>query len=347
MIFASDNWAGAAPEIIAAVARANEGLAPAYGGDPLSERVRARFCEIFEKDVAVFFVATGGAANALALSALTPPYGMIFCHEDAHIQMDECAGPELLTGGAKLLPVKGAAGKLDAKGLGAALAGFPDRPPHGAPPRVVSITQATECGAVYAADEVAALAGFAKARGLAVHMDGARFANALVRTGASPAALTWKAGVDVLAFGATKNGCIAAEAVVFFDKARVGDFEFKRKRAGHLWSKHRFIAAQFDAYFEGGLWLSLAARANAMADRLARGLAAIAGVEIVYPVEANAVFAAFPEGAAERLRAGGAVFYPWVTPGDPTGGRTQRLVCSFRTEAEEVDRFLALVRASL
>ncbi|MEQ8749295.1 MAG: beta-eliminating lyase-related protein, partial [Amphiplicatus sp.] len=303
--------------------------------------------EIFEREVAVFFVATGGAANGLALSVLTPPYGMILCHEESHIQMDECGGPELLTGGAKLVPVSGFAAKLTPEAVAARLAGFPDRPPHGMPAKVLSLTQATECGAVYTQAELSALASLAREQGLAVHMDGARFANALVHLGCTPAEMTWKAGVDVLCFGGTKNGCMAAEAVVFFDPEKASDFAFRRKRAGHLWSKQRFIAAQFEAYFENDLWRRLATHANAMAKRLSSGLAALDGVRIVYPTEANEVFAAFPDGVAARLREKGAVFFPWRTPGDTTGGKTNRLICSFRTQAEEVDRFLDLARAAL
>lgn len=347
MLFGSDNWAGAAPEIIEAIARANEGPAPAYGGDALTAAVEKRFAEIFERDVAVFLVATGGAANGLALSVLTPPYGMILCHEESHIQMDECAGPEFFTGGAKLLPLKGEAAKLSPATVAQALAGFPERAPHGAPARVLSLTQASECGAVYRPAELAALCETAHAHGLKVHVDGARFANALAHLGCSPADISWKAGVDALSFGGTKNGCIAAEAVVFFDKALAGDFIFRRKRAGHLWSKQRFIAAQFDAYLKDGLWLRLAAHANAMARRLCEGLAAIPGVKLWHPTEANEVFASFPEGVAERLRAKGAVFYPWVTPGDPAGGKMHRLICSFATSAEDVDRFLDVLRQEI
>ncbi|MEQ8179770.1 MAG: low specificity L-threonine aldolase [Amphiplicatus sp.] len=347
MLFGSDNWAGVASEIMEALARANDGLAPAYGGDAISARASARFSQVFECEVAVFFVATGGAANGLALSVLTPPYGMILCHEESHIQMDECGGPELLTGGAKLVPVSGFAAKLTPEAVAARLAGFPDRPPHGMPAKVLSLTQATECGAVYTQAELSALASLAREQGLAVHMDGARFANALVHLGCTPAEMTWKAGVDVLCFGGTKNGCMAAEAVVFFDPEKASDFAFRRKRAGHLWSKQRFIAAQFEAYFENDLWRRLATHANAMAKRLSSGLAALDGVRIVYPTEANEVFAAFPDGVAARLREKGAVFFPWRTPGDTTGGKTNRLICSFRTQAEEVDRFLDLARAAL
>lgn len=345
MTFASDNWAGAAPEILEALARMNEGALPSYGVDDYTKQVEARLAEIFERDCAVYFVATGGAANGLALSVLAPPYGMIFCHEESHVQMDECAGPEFFTGGAKLIPVAGDNGKIAEDGFAKALKGFPHRPPHGSPPSVLSLTQGTECGTVYSPDELNALCAAAHAAGMSVHMDGARFANAAASSGASPAELTWKAGVDVLCFGGTKNGCLAAEAVVFFDPETARDFVFRRKRAGHLWSKMRFIAAQFDAYLTDDLWLRLAAHANAMAKRLSDGLAAIDGVEISYPTEINEVFACFPGDAADRLRASGEKFYPWITPGDPAGGRMNRLIASFRTTEEEVDGFLERVRA--
>ena len=340
MSFASDNWAGAAPEILDAIARANDGAVPGYGGDALTKKVEKKFCDLFERDCAVYFVATGGAANGLALSVMTPPYGMVLCHEESHVQMDECAGPEFFTGGAKLLPVKGENGKLTADAVRKTLRGFPHRPPHGAPITTLSLTQGTECGTVYSVDELSALCDAAHQADMLVHMDGARFANAAASLGKSPAEITWKAGVDVLCFGGTKNGCIAAEAVIFFDRARAKDFEFMRKRAGHLWSKMRFIAAQFDAYLEDGLWLRLAAHANAMAQRLAGGLRRIDGVEFLYPVDINEQFVVFPDGVADRLRDGGDVFYPWVTPGDPADGRAHRLICSFRTTPQEADDFI-------
>ncbi len=347
MTFASDNWAGAAPEILNALARANEGPAPGYGGDDLTKKVEARFAEVFEKDCRVFLVATGGAANGLALSVMTPPYGMIFAHEESHVQMDECAGPEFFTGGAKILPVAGLGGKLTPDAVSTALAGFPERPPHGPPPSCLSLTQATECGTAYSVGELKAICDVADKNGLLVHMDGARFANAVAATDVAPADLSWRAGVDVLCFGGTKNGCIAAEAVVFFDPKKAADFEFRRKRAGHLWSKMRFIAAQFDAYLQDDLWLRLAAHANAAAKKLSAGLAAIDGVEIAYPTEINEVFAVFPDGLADKLRAQGHFFYPWVTPGDPAAGKMQRLICSFRTTDEEISSFLTAIRAAM
>ncbi len=340
MMFASDNWAGAHPDIMAALVRANEGQAPSYGSDELTRRAEAKFSEVFERDVAVFFVATGGAANSLALAQMTPPWGMIFCHRESHIQMDECGAPEFFTGGAKLLPLEGFAAKLAPETIKAALKGFPDRPPHGMPASALSITQATECGAVYAAGEVKALADAAHAAGLKVHMDGARFANAVAALCCSPADITWKAGVDALSFGGTKNGCLCAEAVVFFNPAAAEDFAFRRKRGAHLLSKMRFIAAQFDAYFANDRWLKMARHANAMAKKLSDGLTATEGCKIWYPTEANEVFVSFPDGVADKIRAKGAMFYPWVTPGDPASSTMQRLICSWATREQEVDALL-------
>ena len=345
MTFASDNWSGAAPEIMDAIARANAGAVPSYGGDDLSARVQQKFCDVFERDCGVYFVASGGAANGLALSVMTPPYGMIVCHEESHIQMDECAGPEFFTGGAKLLPVAGVSGKLTAQGVRDALKGFPERPPHGAPAHVLSLTQASECGTLYTSNELSALCDCAHDAGLRVHMDGARFANAVASSGKTPAELSWKSGVDVLCFGGTKNGCLAAEAVIFFDRKAAKDFEFRRKRAGHLLSKMRFVAAQFDAYLNDDLWLRFAGHANEMARRLSDGLSNINGVDVSYKTEINEVFACFPDGVADQLRADGLFFYPWITPGDPAAGRMQRLICSYATTPQEVDQLLSRLRA--
>ena len=347
MNFASDNWTGAARQVLDAVAAANANIYPAYGGDELTSAVEARFAEIFDRDVAVFFVATGGAANGLALSSLSPRYGMILCHEQAHVQMDECAGPEFFTGGAKLVSVPGSCGKVTPDAIAHTLSGYPERPPHGAPAATLSITQASECGTVYTADEVSALSACAHGAGMKVHMDGARFANAVAALGCAPADITWRAGVDVLSFGGTKNGCLAAEAVVFFDPSAVSDFAFLRKRAGHLISKSWFIAAQFDAYLGDGLWLRLAKRANDAAQRLSSGLAALDGVRVWYPTQVNEVFVSFPAGLDEHLRAAGAHFYPWVTPGDPANGTMNRLICSFLTTDAEIDAFIDLVRAQI
>lgn len=336
--FASDNVTGIAPEILEAIARANEGSAAPYGADPLTARVEARLSEIFERPCRVFPVATGTAANVLALSTLVPPYGAIYCHAEAHINVDECGGPEFYCGGAKLVPLAGADAKISAETLAAGVFGAGDV--HHAQPAAVSISQTSELGAVYSPAETAAIAEVAKARGLAIHVDGARFANALVSLGCSPAELTWKAGVDVLSFGASKNGALAAEAVIFFDPARAGDFVFRRKRGGHLFSKMRFLSAQLEAYLTDDLWLRNAARANAMAGRLAAGLAALPGVRLAEMPAANALFPRMPRAMVEGLNAAGFVVRPW---GDAALGQV-RLVTAFTTTEDEVDAFLACAR---
>jgi threonine aldolase len=347
MNFASDNAAAIAPEILAAIGRANEGSALAYGNDAWTRRVERRFAEIFEHEVAMFLVPTGTAANALALAHLTPPWGAVLCHAEAHIATDECGAPEFFGGGTKLVGLAGEAGKIAPATLAAALAQRQWGGPHHVTPAALSLSQSTEAGTVYRADEIGALAELAHARGLAVHLDGARLANALVRMNVSPAQATWQAGVDVLSFGATKGGALGAEAILFFDTARGAGMSDRRKRGGHLLSKHRFAAAQMEAYLVDDLWLKLARHANGMADRLARGLDA-AGLRAVWPVEANEVFVALPNAARERLQAAGATFYPWVTdslPSDITIERAAtlvRLVTSFATKAEEVERFVAM-----
>ncbi|HEX2889999.1 low specificity L-threonine aldolase [Vineibacter terrae] len=339
--FRSDNTAGAHPAIIEALGRAyRAGPMASYGEDPLTERVVRRLRAIFEHDSLVAYpVATGTAANALALSCLTPPWGVVYCHPAAHIQVDEAGAPELFSGGAKLVPVDGPAGKIDALALATVLAQDVKGVVHHPQPAAVSITQATECGASYTPDEVGTLAALAREHGLAVHMDGARLANAVVHLGCTPAAVTWQAGVDVLSFGATKNGALGAEAVVFFDPARAREFEFRRKRGGHLFSKMRLLSAQLDAYLDDGLWLANARHANAMAESLETGLSRLNSVRLLYPRQANELFVALPDAIAERLRAAGALFYPW--PSDRPGEKAYRLVTSFETRPEQVARAVA------
>lgn len=333
--FGSDNLAGVHPRVLEAIARVAGGTAPAYGEDAMTTRVERRFAELFERDCAVFLVATGTASNSLALAALCPPHGAIYCHADAHILVDECSAPEFYTGGARLVGIDGVEGKIDPAGLEPWLERATMRGIHGLKPAGISLTNATEAGTVYRPEEVAAVSRFARRNGLFLHVDGARFANAVAALDVAPAELSWKAGVDVLSFGATKNGAIAAEAIVFFDPAQAGDFAYRRKRAGQLWSKHRFLAAQFDAYLEDGLWLELAAHANAMARRLADGLSALPGASLAYPVEANEVYPVLPEAAIAGLERDGFGFYRW-----PGREGLIRLVTAFSTRAEEVDAFL-------
>lgn len=339
MIFTSDNVAGAAPEILSAlVEAAREGPMASYGADPVTARLKERVADLFEAEVEVFPVATGTAANALALSCIAPPFGSVYCHADAHINTDECGAPELHTGGAKLVGLPGAHGRIEPETLEQALAAAPFGFVHAVQPAALSLSQATEAGTVYAPDEVEQLSAIARRRGMSVHMDGARFANALVRLGCTPAEVTWKAGVDVLSLGATKNGALAAEAVVFFNKALARDFGYRRKRGGHLFSKMRFLSAQLDAWLKDGLWLRLANNANAMADRLAEGLSSLPGAELENPVEANEVFVSLPEPVTEGLLARGYQFYRWDGP-------VVRLVTSYETRPGDVDALLHDARA--
>jgi len=342
MNFISDNVYGAAPEILAAVARANEGTAASYGEDEWTARVVARLSEIFEREVAAFPVATGTAANALAIATLVPPYGAVFCHEESHLVLDECGAPEFFTGGARLVPLAGEHGKISPETIAAALARYQGGV-HSPKPSAISITQATERGTIYRPAEIARIGGLARRQGLSLHMDGARFANALVHAGCSPAELTWKSGVDVLSFGATKNGALCAEAVVFFKPEMARDFEYRRKRGGHLLSKMRFVSIQLEAYLEQDRWLRQARRANALAQRMADGLRGLDGIEIVHPVEANEIFVRMPKRIVIRLRQAGAQFYEWIDEGSEH--TLVRLVLSFLTPESDLENFLALLRA--
>jgi threonine aldolase len=344
--FTSDNVTPASAAVMAAVLAANEGAAPSYGADLHSARLAALAADLFETEVAVFPVATGTAANALALAQLTPGYGTVLCYESAHVATDECGAPEFFMGGGKLTGLPAADGKIRAEQIAAVVALADSMGVHHVKPAALSLTQATEWGTVYALDQVRDLSAMAKRHGLRVHMDGARFANALVHLGCSPAAATWRSGVDVLSLGATKNGALCAEAVVFFDPALARDFDRRRKRAGHLWSKLRFLSAQLVAYLEDDLWLRNARHANAMASALARGLAALPGVRLLQSVDANEVFAALPERRTAALEQAGFGFYRW--PGCSVAGDETaiRLVTSYATEARDVEALLAAVRGA-
>ncbi|MFT3811727.1 MAG: beta-eliminating lyase-related protein [Micropepsaceae bacterium] len=344
MNFASDNTAGAHPAILQAMAAAAEGPAPSYGADPWSARLTARLGEWFGHEVAVFPVATGGAANALALAQIAPPWSAVFCHRESHIHVDECGAPEFYTGGAKLVTVGVPGGKMTPDDLAAAMAEHPRGVVHRVQPGAVSITNATECGLVYDPADVAAIADVTHDAGLSLHMDGARFANALAFLNCAPADLTWRAGVDVLSLGFTKNGAVAAEAVVFFDAARAADFAYRRKRGGHLFSKSRFLASQFLAMLEGDLWRDLAGAANAAASALGAA-AAGAGYPPVYPVQANEVFLGLPVALAAKLKEAGAVFYPWTPESGETG--LYRFVCSYATRPEEVELLADRLKSAL
>jgi len=349
LIFTSDNAGGVAPEILAAIGEAAAGAAMPYGADPVSERAQTKIREVFEApDAQIRFVATGTAANALALASLCPPWGAIFAHAESHIERDECGAPEFFTAGAKLTLIPGPNATFTADALETAIDAVPQGFVHSVQRGAVSISQATEQGAAYSLDEIRAIAAATHASGMRLHMDGTRFANALLRLGATPAEMSWKAGVDVLCLGATKNGAMAAEAVVLFDPELAWEFELRRKRAGHLFSKMRFVAAQMDAYVTDRLWLELAGHANRMADRLAAGVSAVPGARIVNDIGANMVFAEIPLARHHALQAAGARYYLWPA-GQTLDGAAEdtpvriRLVCSHQTTAEEIDAFLGLL----
>jgi threonine aldolase len=340
MNFISDNAVGVAPEIMSALLEANRGPSMPYGADDWTKRVERRFAEIFEHDVRVFPVATGTAANALSLASLTPPYGSIYAHEESHVMTDECGAPEMFSGGAKLRSVPGAHGKLTAEALADALKRGASDDVHQVIPSAASITQATEAGTVYKPAELQAIAEVARRHKVRLHMDGARFANAMAFLGVPARQVTWEAGIDILSFGASKGGCMAAEAVVFFDPALAENFGYRRMRGGHLISKMRFVSAQLEAYLADGLWLKLARHANAMAQRLAHGLGGtlprLPGARLLHPVEGNELLVQLPAGTIAGLRQAGFGFYDWPCE----QGAAIRLVTAFNTAASDVELFL-------
>jgi threonine aldolase len=340
--FSSDNIAPAAPECLAALAAANHGTAHSYGDDEWTRRLEGLAREIFECDLAIFPVATGTAANSLALASLSPPHGGIYCHATAHVEKDECGAPEFFTGGAKLLALPGAHGKITPAAIAPAYDEAQARGIHQVRPAAISISQATEWGTVYTPDEIAALADFGRPKNLALHMDGARFANALVHLGCTPAEATWRAGIDVLSFGATKNGALAAEAVIFFNKTLAHEFEYRRKRGGHLLSKMRFCSAQLVAYMTDNFWLRAAGNANRMAAKLADGLQRVPGITLTQPVQANELFPSLPESLIEALLAENFAFYRWPSP-DGAPGHVIRLVTAWNTTEADIDDLLAAI----
>ena len=331
--FASDNVAGACPEVLDAIIKANEGIAAPYGNDEGSINLQNKFSEIFEKDVIVYPTASGTASNALALSALTPVFGSIYCHKLSHINTDECGAPEFYTGGAKLVTLGGVNGKITPEELSENIEGVGIV--HHTQPSVASITQLCETGEVYQLDEISAIAETAHKHNLKMHMDGARFANALVSLGTTPAEMTWKSGIDVLSFGATKNGCIAAEAIIFFKSELVGNLPFLMKRSGHLLSKMRFVSAQLDAYISNDVWLRNAKHANKMGKKLSEGLDANPKIELAYPTKANEVFVKFPRSIIEHLNLKG-----YKMNEEELDGKAVRLVTAWNTETSEVDQLL-------
>ena len=335
-IFNSDNVTGACPEVMEALNAANSGIAASYGNDKWSSNLKSKFSEIFETDVVIYPTVSGTASNSLALSVLTPVFGKIYCHELSHINTDECGAPEFFTGGAKLIPMRGANGKITANDLSDIIRGTGNV--HLTQPAAVSITQSCESGTIYQLDEISAISKVAHSNGLKVHMDGARFANAVAALNVSPAEITWKSGIDVLSFGGTKNGCLAAEAIVFFKPELVGNFPFLHKRSGQLISKMRFISAQLEAYLSNDLWLRNARHSNSMASLLSKGLAAFPDIKLVYPTQSNEVFVNVPNSIVKHLNDNG-----YNVNHDELDGKAARFVAAWNTESTDVDKLLKTI----
>lgn len=346
MFFASDNGGPAAPEIIQAVVDANAGYASAYGGDDLTAQVQNKIRNLFEApDAAVYLVATGTAANALGLATITKPWQSIFCHRASHIEEDECGAPEFYAGGAKLALIDGIDGRMTADALSNEIAKTGRTGVHNMQRGPVSITNVTEAGTVYSLEQLRKLTAIARDVNLPCHLDGARFANACVALGCSAADMTWKSGFDVLTFGGTKNGCLGVEAVVIFNPDLAWEFELRRKRGGHLFSKHRFLAAQMDAYLANDLWRDLATKANDAARYLAGQIEMLDSAEFLHPPEANMIFAKFQRGAHRRAQDAGAYYYFWPFDQSLDGPNDAllpcRLVCNWSTTRDEIDQFIA------
>ena len=370
MDFASDNTRGACAQVMASLCRHNPGAVPAYGDDALTARVKAGLCDMFGRKAEIFFMTSGTAANALGLAASAPPGAIVYCHRHAHINVDECHAPEFMSGGAKLVGLDGENGKIEPEALREALQHGHTGSPHGGQPFALSVTQPNEFGAVYTPQELHALSEICRKAQLVMHMDGARFANAVAALGCAPADISWRTGVDVLSFGATKNGCWAAEAVLFFRSGLAGHFAFRCKRAGHLLSKYRFVSAQFSGWLEEGTCWQLAAHANDMAHQLASCFDASCQIRLALPQQVNIVMAEMTPQKAQSLHDAGATFYPWpfspqgaaerlshgACEGAPKGGEGKggnapqtglyRFVTSFDTRSSEIEQLSALLQGA-
>ncbi|MCY4542649.1 MAG: beta-eliminating lyase-related protein [Rhodobacteraceae bacterium] len=345
MFFASDNSSPAADEIMSALVAENVGYEKSYGADRAMRKVREHVRSIFEAPEAeVFLVLSGTAANALSLACLCPPWSAVFCHKGSHAQHDECGAPEFYTGGCKLVLVGGTHCKIDPEELQHAIETTGVLGVHNVQRGALTLTNVTEAGTCYTPDEMRRLTDIARTFGVRSHLDGARFANALVNQRCSPADLSWRSGIDVLSLGGAKNGLLGVEAAVLFDPSLAWEFQLRRKRGGHLASKNRFLSAQFGRYLEDGLWLDLAKRANSMAKRLAAGLEALSPGALLHPVEANMVFAQLSRSRHRRALAKGAEYYLWPTTqsleGDSDELLSARLVCSWSTTQDDVDRLV-------
>jgi threonine aldolase len=348
MHFGSDNTAPVAPEIMAALNDANQGYATSYGDDQIMDKVRDKMHELFEApDAAVYLVATGTAANALSLATQINLWQAVFCHRLSHAEVDECGAPEFFTNGAKLVVLDGENAKIDPENLRQAVNGIDATDPHVVQRGVLTITQLTERGTAYSLDEIRALTSIARANNMPSHLDGARFANALVHLGCTPAEMTWKSGIDVVSFGGTKNGLMGVEAVILFNPDHGWEFELRRKRAAHLLSKHRYLSAQMAAYLTDGLWLDLANRANEAAARLEDALLDLPDTTLEYPRQGNMIFARWPRAAHKRAQAAGAEYGPYFGqsmdgPDDELLGA--RMVTSWSTSQRDIDGFIAALK---
>ena len=350
MNFASDNAGPMHPKVREALIAADEGYQMPYGNDTIMDEVRERLRDIFEApNAAVYLVATGTAANALALATFAKPWDAIFCHKVAHVEEDECGAPEFYSGGAKLTLVNGASGRMDPDALRTAIESTGNKGVHGVQRGPVTLTQATELGTLYSLDELQELTSIAKGFGMRTHLDGARFANAAASLGCSAAEMTWKAGIDVVSFGGTKNGCAGVEAVVFFDPEQAWEFELRRKRGAHLFSKHRYLSAQMLAYLTDDLWLSAGAQANQATEHLAKGLKEVAGIEFAEEPQANIIFAQIPRRLHAKAKGAGAQYYlfPFDTSleGDGDEPILCRLVCDWSKTEADIDRLLSYFHA--
>ncbi|MCP5085917.1 MAG: aminotransferase class V-fold PLP-dependent enzyme [Rhodobacteraceae bacterium] len=349
MMFASDNAAPVAPEVMDALVRANEGYASSYGTDEIMDRVTAQVRDLFEApEASVYLVATGTTANALSLSVLAAPWQTIFCHRQAHAEVDECGAPEFFTGGAKLTLLDGENGRIDAAAFETTLSESKWLGVHNVQQGALSITNVTELGTVYTPAEITTLATIAHDRGIGTHLDGARFVNAMVALGCTPAEMSWRAGIDVVSFGGTKNGLMGVEAVIIFDPAKAWEFELRRKRGGHLFSKHRYLSAQMEAYLTNDLWQRLAGQANNAGAYLEQQMMAATDYRPLHPRQANMLFGTWPRRAHDRAKQGGAVYEEWLGEHPKAGPADEmlasRMVCSWSTSQEEIDRFVELVK---
>lgn len=349
MIFCSDNQTGASPEVLEMINIANQDYTHGYGDDQWTAQAVDALKTVFDCDLEAFFVSTGTAANALALSCLVHPWEAILCHRQAHILTDESTAPEFFAGGARMVPLAPGEGKITPAHLEAYFQTAGTELPHNPQAKALSVTQASEAGLVYTPDELKALGSVAKDRGVRFHMDGARFANAVAATGCSPAELSWKSGVDVLCLGATKCGCLLAEAVIFFNRDLAATFTHRRKQAGHLLSKGRFLGAQFMGWLRNGHWLDLAGHANAQAALLAEALSSMDRLQLAWPVQSNEIFVVMPRDLSDFLQAAGADFYDWYPEAMPRqmklkkGDVFARLVTSFATRDQERTAFCELI----